>query len=68
VLVHNLPPESACARVQSTTPPGWNVSEFLLADLYHALTGEAHPNRPKGPSRYSGLRARLEAQRARLGT
>lgn len=48
---------------------GWGVGEFLLADLFHAMTGTAHPNRPSatsGPKRYAALRARLEAQRARL--
>lgn len=48
---------------------GWGVAEFLLADLFHAFTGKAHPRRPEAQTRserYRALRSRLEAQRARL--
>lgn len=44
------------------------MSAYLLADLFHAFTGNAHPARPTGPAkakRYAELRARLEAQRER---
>lgn len=38
-------------------------------DLFHAFTGKPHPNRPEAETRterYQKLRARLEAQKARL--
>ncbi|CCQ44664.1 hypothetical protein ARTSIC4J27_591 [Pseudarthrobacter siccitolerans] len=43
------------------------MNAYLLADLYHAWTGQAHPARPqpKKASRYADLRARLERQKAR---
>ncbi|AYN58495.1 tail assembly chaperone [Arthrobacter phage Liebe] len=67
VLVHALPPESATARKYDTSG-GWSRLEYLVADVFHGLTGEAHPSRPKATgSRYSDLRARLEEQKARLG-
>lgn len=73
VLIHHLPPESACARQLSKTEAGWDVHAYLLSDLYHAFTGNPHPARPKPEAankstRYSTLRKALEAQRERLGT
>lgn len=73
VLIHHLPPESACARQLSKAETGWDVHAYLLADLYHAFTGSAHPARPKPEaasksSRYAQLRKALEAQRERVRT
>ncbi|QOP65075.1 tail assembly chaperone [Arthrobacter phage Adumb2043] len=67
VLIEQLPPTSATARHYAKND-GWDLHAFLLSDLFHAFTGEVHPSRPKpqGASRYSELRARLEAQKARL--
>lgn len=48
---------------------GWGVSEFILADVFHAVTGKPHPHRPEAQTRserYRALRDRLEAQRSRL--
>lgn len=50
--------------------PGWDTVAYLMADVYHALTGQMHPARPrpdesKKSTRYAKLRAALEAQRAR---
>lgn len=69
ILIEQLPPTSATAR-RYAKADGWDLHAFLLADLFHAFTGEIHPSRPKpqGTSRYSELRARLEAQKARLHT
>jgi len=67
-LIENLPPDSATEHRLSGIPRGWDRSEFLTADLFHALTGEPHPDRPK-PSkaaRHRELVARLEQQRARM--
>lgn len=48
---------------------GWDLTDYLLADVFHAMTGEPHPSRPEATSRaerYRKLRARLEQQRARV--
>lgn len=70
VLLHYSPEDSACKRLDVDLPPGWDVHALLLADLFHAFTGEPHPSRPTGgkgkSSRYAEQRAALEAQRARL--
>jgi hypothetical protein len=69
--VRHLPPESATARHYNPEAIGWDVTSYLVSDLYHALTGEQHPARPTREakrSRYADLRARLEAQRARTTT
>lgn len=44
------------------------MTDYLLADVFHALTGEPHPSRPK-PSRSSDTKAKIAAliaQRKRL--
>ncbi|WDS51650.1 tail assembly chaperone [Microbacterium phage Barnstormer] len=70
VLIANLPPDAALNRIG--LPPsatGWDTNSFLLADVFAALTGKAHPLRPTAQTRaerYRSLRDRLEAQRARL--
>lgn len=70
VLIRHLPPESAVARLGAPKEAAlWGVSEYLLADLFHAFAGKPHPARPsgsKGGSTYAAKRAALEAQRARL--
>lgn len=66
--MHGLPPGSATARHYNPEANGWDVTAYLVADLYAAMTGEQHPARPTGEgsrSRYADLRARLERQRAR---
>lgn len=47
---------------------GWGPAEYLLTDLFRALTGEEHPARPKRASstKTAGLVARLKAQSERL--
>lgn len=51
----------------SDVPEGWDLHAFLLADLFHAFTGERHPSRPqpKDSTRYAEKRRRLEEQRRR---
>lgn len=70
VLIEHLPAEATLQRVGlPASAAGWGVSELLLADLYHAFTGKAHPARPSATSRaerYANLRSRLEEQKARL--
>lgn len=72
VLIHSLPNDSATATKAGQVEAGWDVHAFLLADLYHAFTGEPHPSRPQpksadGASRYKRLREALERQKARVG-
>lgn len=68
VLADRLPPGSVTWARLRGMPSGWDYGDVLLADVYHALTGEAHPLRPaqKAVSRYADRRAALEAQKARL--
>lgn len=74
MLVYNLPPESATARRLNLRPDGWTVDTYVLADVFHALTGKPHPARPKPTAegkksgRHAQLLARLRAQRERLAT
>ena len=67
VLVDNLPDDSATARRQTKGQNAWDLHALLLADVFHALTGEPHPSRPqpKRSARYSETRKALEEQRAR---
>lgn len=71
VLVAHLPPESATARHFSSIPEGWDTHAFLIADLYHGLTGNPHPARPQPKaedkrSKYAELRLKLDAQKRRI--
>jgi hypothetical protein len=70
VLLHHLPADSATVRARSGLPTGWDLHAFLLADLFHAFTGEPHPSRPSQRAsksdRYRAARDRLEQQRARI--
>lgn len=73
VLIEHLPPGSAVWAKRQRIDAGWSFAELLIADLYHAFTGEAHPSRPQPEDtaktgRYASLRSRLEAQRKRHGT
>ena len=60
VRVRHLPPESATAIAYGG--PGWQLSDFLLAHLFHATTGKPHPALPAhspiaSPEREKSLRA-----------
>jgi hypothetical protein len=65
--------DSATVRALSDLPVGWDMTSFLLADIFHAVTGSAHPARPKihsaeEKSRARSLRAALEAQKQRAAS
>lgn len=45
VLVRHLPPEAA--SVIASGGSGWRVSDFLLADVFHANSGTVHPANPR---------------------
>jgi hypothetical protein len=71
VLLRLLPMDAATVR--ALTPADgrdWDVDTYLIADLYHALTGKPHPARPKPKKEptsatYWRHRRALEAQRRR---
>lgn len=71
VLIAHLPPDSATWAAHHGIPEGWALTDYLLADVYHALTGEEHPARPTRPRtsahpQAADLLARLREQRERL--
>jgi hypothetical protein len=71
-LIAYLPPGSATWAAQGGLPYGWSLTDLLLADLFHATTGEKHPARPSGNEKATKERAEkvaaaLLAQRKRLG-
>lgn len=47
VRTRAFPPDSAVGRALGIEL-GWKVGDYLLADVYHALTGKRHPARPRG--------------------
>lgn len=68
VLVQNLPPGSACWSRVNEVPYGWTLTDFLLADIFHAFAGEPHPSRPKPNPEHEAKEkiGLLLAQRERL--
>lgn len=70
VLIANLPAGSAVWSALHNIPYGWTLTDLLLADLFHAVSGEAHPARPTGKKsnaeRAKELAERLKAQKERL--
>lgn len=71
VLVTHLPPGSAVWSAETDLDYGWTLTDILLTDLFHALTGETHPARPKAKKSKSSpstkdMRDALIAQRKRL--
>lgn len=68
VLIKHLPPDSATVRALDPNTI-WQLIPVLLADIYHAWTGEVHPLLPTKEikaARHTELAAKLMAQRARL--
>jgi hypothetical protein len=68
VLVRHLPPQSATAL--ATGGSGWALEHYLLADVYGATAGQAHPGVPKqvkgsDPAREKAKRAALARARER---
>lgn len=68
MLIKHLPPDAA--TVYALNPDAvWQLTPVLLADIYHAWTGEVHPLLPVKnikAKRHTELAAKLKAQRARL--
>lgn len=68
VLVKHLPRDSATTSALDETAR-WTIEAVLLADLYHAWTGEVHPALPTKQvkaHRHRDLAAKLQEQKARL--
>lgn len=62
-------PLGSAVYTATGTEEGWTLTDYLLADVFHALAGEAHPARPKEKKRARGdVVARLMTQRARLAS
>ena len=58
--VRYLPPDAAC--VTESGGSGWHIGDYLLADLFYATAGHAHPALPTSspiasPERKKALRA-----------
>jgi hypothetical protein len=71
VLLAHLPVGSAVWAAQAGVPYGWSLQEILIADVFHALTGEAHPLHPSGgveakAAKQADTIDRLMAQQERL--
>ena len=68
-LAAHLPRESATYQALGGEHAKWTTEAVLLADLFHAWTGNPHPSLPKDTSKADRARdvtARLKAHRARL--
>ncbi len=61
-----LPHDSALV-IKGNNGPRWGVTDYLLADVYQALTGRPHAARPKTKTqqRVSAERRRAERQVSR---
>lgn len=59
-------------RALSGNTSGWTLTEYLLADIFQGLTGQVHPNRPKGnknaKSDVKERTKRLQEQQARIAS
>lgn len=59
VLLRHLPP--AASTVLATGGSGWTLTDYLLADLFHATAHVPHPSRPKPEKSVSPERAKSVA-------
>jgi hypothetical protein len=67
--VAHLPPDSATASALDPTSKGWTTTDYLVADLFQAFTGQVHPHRPTPdakPRVSADTVRRLQEQRERL--
>ncbi|MFC9768653.1 hypothetical protein [Rhodococcus jostii] len=63
VLIRDLPGDSRIVKHYNNGRTRWDDGTFLIADLIHAMTGKAHPARPKPPK---GTDRRETPQRAKV--
>ncbi len=69
VLISQLPPESRVAT--ELGGPGWRAGDYVIADVFGAVTGELHPTleelkRARAREKRRGIANRLRAQQERL--
>lgn len=68
VRVRHLPPQSATGQALGLDT-GWTVGDYLLADVFQALTAKRHPARPrpqKQQARKTMTRRRAEQRAAAM--
>ncbi|MFD3748326.1 hypothetical protein [Nocardia sp. NPDC058633] len=63
VRVVDLPPTSAIAVHENGGTPRWGIAEYLLADIWGALTGQAHAARPKSAAQRAMTATRRRAKK-----
>ena len=65
ILVENLPPDAGVWADLHGIARGWTLTDLLLADIFHALSGEPHPSRPspKAAETTSTVQKLLEQQK-----
>lgn len=61
VRIVDLPGDSAIAVHENGGTPRWGNAEYLLADIWGALTGQPHAARPKSVAHRSMTAARQRA-------
>lgn len=66
MLVANLPTGSAVWAAERDLPLGTTPTDVILADIYHALTGELHPIRPTRDAEDNAARTRHESHAEKL--
>lgn len=63
LVCQDPPPDSAVAAHFNKGVPRWGVREYLLGDIYGALTGHPHAARPKAAAGREITAARRRARR-----
>ncbi|WP_054812108.1 hypothetical protein [Nocardia arizonensis] len=63
VRIVDLPGDSAIAVHENGGKPQWGTLEYLLADIWQALTGQPHGARPKSITQRAVTAARRRAER-----
>ncbi|MFF4779407.1 hypothetical protein ACFY05_41990 [Microtetraspora fusca] len=62
ILLRHLPADSATARAVGHS--GWTTSDYLISDLWQALTGKPHPARPQAKASRPVMTSRRKSHRA----
>ncbi|MGI5493817.1 hypothetical protein [Microtetraspora malaysiensis] len=62
ILLKHLPADSATARAVGHS--GWTTADYLISDVWHALTGEQHPARPQAVTSRSVMTSQRKSHRA----
>lgn len=72
ILVEHLPSDSCLWAIRREMEPDYNLTDFLIMDLFHAMSGEAHPARKAAgaaitDSKTKQTLAKLQAHQERVG-